>query len=517
MFYQKNSRVIINNFFLRGLFIFVIFSGVFLTTNRVVLAAPAIFDISPEAGSRVISSTVLSFSSTELDDIGCQIDGSNWGRPCNGLTFAAIPGWGNLFDGEITLTLSGVDLEGNIVSTSTTYTRHTASSSVKQITSFEFEGLGAGVIDQEIHTILVTVPFGTDVTALTADIQITNSATINIHDAVQDFSDPVTYTITAEDESTQNYVVTVVVAPFPAVVNLSDDLSTTTAKTWSWDSNSPNSVFRFIVDQLEDSTPSGDYSNVTTTTKDSGDGTYYLHVQAKDLAGNESEVVSVSAILDNTAPIITLSGSNPVSLTVGDSFSDPGATAVDNLDGIVTVTTSGSVDTNNTGEYTITYEAQDGVHNTSTKTRTVVVNSAPSGGGGGSSGGGSSRTSSVSATTTEIVPETSGGVVLGITTFRFLIDLSLGMENNDVRELQTRLIKDGYLTVPATGYFGPKTLAAVKSYQLAHRLPTTGFFGPMTRSIINKELERGYTVSEIDRLIQQINYLQSLLDSYKNK
>jgi hypothetical protein len=45
------------------------------------------------------------------------------------------------------------------------------------------------------------------------------------------------------------------------------------------------------------SAPSGDYTALTSATQAAGQGTYYIHVQAKDSAGNESDVVTVSAIL----------------------------------------------------------------------------------------------------------------------------------------------------------------------------------------------------------------------------
>ena len=80
---------------------------------------------------------------------------------------------------------------------------------------------------------------------------------------------------------------------------------------------------------------------------------------------------------DTTPPVITLNGSNPVNLTVGDSYADAGATATDNVDGTDPVTTAGSVDTTTAGVYTITYSASDAAGNTATATRTVNV-AAPS-------------------------------------------------------------------------------------------------------------------------------------------
>ena len=76
---------------------------------------------------------------------------------------------------------------------------------------------------------------------------------------------------------------------------------------------------------------------------------------------------------DTTEPVITLNGLAQMSLNVGDTFSDPGATATDNVDGTVAATPSGSVDTSAAGQYTITYTATDKAGNIATQTRTVIV------------------------------------------------------------------------------------------------------------------------------------------------
>jgi hypothetical protein len=64
-----------------------------------------------------------------------------------------------------------------------------------------------------------------------------------------------------------------------------------------------------------------------------------------------------------------------MNLTVGDTFTDPGATAVDNIDGSVVVVASGSIDTSTAGTYTITYTAKDAANNSASATRTVNVKS----------------------------------------------------------------------------------------------------------------------------------------------
>jgi hypothetical protein len=74
--------------------------------------------------------------------------------------------------------------------------------------------------------------------------------------------------------------------------------------------------------------------------------------------------------------VITLKGEASITLEVGDSFTDPGATATDAVDGNLTdsITVTGSVNTAVVGEYTLTYNVTDAAGNAATKvTRTVVV------------------------------------------------------------------------------------------------------------------------------------------------
>jgi hypothetical protein len=66
-------------------------------------------------------------------------------------------------------------------------------------------------------------------------------------------------------------------------------------------------------------------------------------------------------------------------LTVGDTFTDPGATATDDVDGDLTnhINVSGTVDTATAGDYTLTYSATDAAGNTGNVTRTVTVVAPP--------------------------------------------------------------------------------------------------------------------------------------------
>lgn len=90
----------------------------------------------------------------------------------------------------------------------------------KQITSFQFNasnnsGLtenANGEIDPEGRSVTLVVPFGTDITSLLPTVQVSDGATYSPTGA-QDFTDPATYTITAENGTSNTYTVTVNVAP----------------------------------------------------------------------------------------------------------------------------------------------------------------------------------------------------------------------------------------------------------------------------------------------------------------
>lgn len=79
-----------------------------------------------------------------------------------------------------------------------------SASSEKAILKFEIPNQVNSTIDEENHKISVVMPAGTDLTKLTPAIQISAGAAINPEsELTQDFTDPVTYTVTAEDGSEQ--------------------------------------------------------------------------------------------------------------------------------------------------------------------------------------------------------------------------------------------------------------------------------------------------------------------------
>ncbi|RUT31541.1 hypothetical protein EJP77_09065 [Paenibacillus zeisoli] len=100
-------------------------------------------------------------------------------------------------------------------------------STTKAITAFDFGALSVtGTVDEAAKTVALTVPYGTDVTSLTPTITHTGVSISPNSGVAQDFSSPVTYTVKAEDNSTQTYTVTVTIAPNPAKAITAFDFGT---------------------------------------------------------------------------------------------------------------------------------------------------------------------------------------------------------------------------------------------------------------------------------------------------
>ena len=106
-------------------------------------------------------------------------------------------------------------------------------------------------------------------------------------------------------------------------------------------------------------------------------GTYTVSYNVSDASGNAAlEVTRTVNVVDTTVPVITLLGDNPVTIEVGDTYIDAGATAADNYDGDITssIITISNVDSAIVGSYTVSYNVSDANGNAAVEvTRTVTV------------------------------------------------------------------------------------------------------------------------------------------------
>lgn len=138
------------------------------------------------------------------------------------ITVTATPDTGmQMVSGSLTYTLAVAGGETKVIDNFTftmpagdvslTCKWETKSTTVDGITGFSINGV-SGSINQTNGTISVVMPYGTDVSKLVPVISGNNIASITPGSGVmQDFSKPVTYTVTLTDGTTKTYTVTVYV------------------------------------------------------------------------------------------------------------------------------------------------------------------------------------------------------------------------------------------------------------------------------------------------------------------
>jgi hypothetical protein len=129
-----------------------------------------------------------------------------------------------LFNAAVIALVLAVGCSSSSDSTGLTTSQGTGISSAKAITAFSFTNPSAtGTVSETTHAIAVTVPAGTDITALIATFT-TSGASVTVGTTVQvsgvtpnNFASPVVYTVSAADGTTIDYTVTVNVTAMPPV------------------------------------------------------------------------------------------------------------------------------------------------------------------------------------------------------------------------------------------------------------------------------------------------------------
>jgi hypothetical protein len=157
-----------------------------------------LYDNHAKIGGFVDSNLDYYWSSSEYDGLVPRPETDAWGKRFDD------GDWGGLDKGDVSNRVRAV--------------RAFPASSAKAITAFSFQGLSpavTGTITEADRTIALTVPFGTDVTALVATFTRTGISAVvgatpqGSGTTANDFTSPVTYRVTAADASIQDYVVTV--------------------------------------------------------------------------------------------------------------------------------------------------------------------------------------------------------------------------------------------------------------------------------------------------------------------
>ena len=199
-----------------------------------------------------------------------------------------------------------------------------------------------------------------------------------------DASNPGTYTVTytctdlSGNMATDTRTVTVVAAETPAdttdpvITIIGDDRLTITV----------GSTYEDAGATCTDDTDPAPTVTTSGTVDASNPGTYTVTYTCTDLSGNMATdtrtvtVVAAETPADTTDPVITIIGDDRLTITVGSTYEDAGATCTDETDGTLTPVVTGTVDTDRPGTYTITYTCTDGSGNAAYDSRTVLVRAA---------------------------------------------------------------------------------------------------------------------------------------------
>jgi hypothetical protein len=298
-----------------------------------------------------------------------------------GASISPASGTAQNFTSPVTYTVTAAD--GTTQAYQATVTL--APNPAKAITSFSFASPSAsGTITESTHTIAVTVPYGSSRSALTPIIVHTGASVSPASGTAQNFTSPVTYTVTAADGTTQAYQVTVTVAlnPAKAITSFSfaspsasgtiTESTHTIAVTVPYDTNRNGLTPTIVHTGASISPASGAAQNFTspvTYTVTAADGTTQAYQVTVSLAPSPAKAITsfafaspaVSGIINESTHTIAVSvpygtnrnGLTPTIAITGASISPASGTA-QNFTSPVTYTVTAGNGTTQTYQVTVT-------------------------------------------------------------------------------------------------------------------------------------------------------------------
>ena len=168
--------------------------------------------------------------------------------------------------------------------------------------------------------------------------------------------------------------------------------------SWTAPNNGGSAITRYNIEQSTDgttwtaATPATSTGTTVTVTGLTNDQVYHFRVSATNSIGTGSTSNTAQAtptgqsppiiqppptVQDTTPPTIVITGSNPITISLGTTYNDAGATCTDNVDSTPTLTDTSTVDDSAAGSYTVTYTCTDDANNSAQAVRTVNVVTIP--------------------------------------------------------------------------------------------------------------------------------------------
>ncbi|WP_282116696.1 PKD domain-containing protein, partial [Cellulophaga baltica] len=187
-------------------------------------------------------------------------------------------------------------------------------STEKEITSFIVNGVEGTIVGTDIT---VELPEGTDVTALVPVITHTGTSISPESETSQDFSSPVIYTVTAQDQTIQTYTVNVTVP--------SANQAPTAIATSDVTSGAPSLVVQFTGDTSSDP----DTGDTLTYAWDFGDGSTATTANPSHTFTTAGTYTVTLTITDDGTPVLT--NTDTITIIVTDANQAPTAVATSDV------------------------------------------------------------------------------------------------------------------------------------------------------------------------------------------
>ncbi len=260
-----------------------------------------------------------------------------------------------------------------------TVTVTVATNTAKDITKFTISGIDGTI---GANTVALTVPYGTAVTALTPTIVITGASVSPASGAAQDFTNPVTYTVTAADGSTKAYTVMVTAAKNTAkditsftILGISGTVGANTVTLTVPYGTPVTALTPTIVHTGASVSPASgvpnDFTTPQTYTVTAANGSKKAYTATVMVALNPAKDITSFTILGISGTV----GANTVALTVPYGTDPSSLTPTINITG-ASVSPASGVPHNFTTPQTYTVTAADGSTKAYTVTVTVALNPA---------------------------------------------------------------------------------------------------------------------------------------------
>ena len=299
----------------------------------------------------------------------------------------------NDFTNPVTFTVEGVGFNTGIVETYIIKVLAGLSSESNLLT-YDFKAILNSTLPTNISTVIVgtsakaTAAVGTDISRLKASFTVSPGATLLIDNVRQtsdnnevDYSNSVLLTVVSENQlSRTNYVVTIdaksTEAKFlsyavqnqfsPATI----DESTKTVALLVNNRATLNALVPVFQISQNATATIGTYRQDSGVTLLNYTGPVDYNIMAEN-----GTFQRWSVTIERAKPVITLLGSQTISLSAGCNYVEAGFTAIDNLNKDITsaVVTSGTIDVNTVGQYVLTYRVSDELNNESFITRIINV------------------------------------------------------------------------------------------------------------------------------------------------